>query len=261
MTSTEPSVVLRVGPQLLALPAMQVEQLVALPAVAVVPGLPRHCRGVMNLRGQLVPVRDLRLLLGMPARIEELTAMNLPQRRQDHINWVAELRASVVENRPFKLTTDPHGCAFGRWYDHFEAEDPWLKSALAQFDEPHQRLHATAAAVTAKVGQGDQAGALALVERLEAGELAELRRLFEDTIRVVEKIFRESVVVLRHGAGLVAFTADEVLAVDALAEADQIVELGLGAEALAVVQGLRLWGTPPRMVLALDIRPGSPLLS
>jgi purine-binding chemotaxis protein CheW len=261
VSQSEPSVVLQLGPLVLSVPALQVEQIVVLPDVFTVPMVPRHCRGVMNVRGQLIPVRDLRLLLGLPSRADEAAAMNLPQRRQDHINWVAELKASVVERREFKLATDPHACAFGRWYDRFETTDTWLQAALAKFDAPHKRLHATAVDVAGKVAAGDAAGAMGLVEHLETNELRELEGLFKDAMRLVEDRYREIAVVLRHDGGVVALTVDTVSAFAALETTEELHELGLNAEARAVVTGLAHWGDPPQPVLRLDTSLTSPLLA
>src|SRR5581483_10415500 len=36
-------------------------------AITPIPNAPRHVRGVMNLRGTIIPVVDLRTRLGMPA--------------------------------------------------------------------------------------------------------------------------------------------------------------------------------------------------
>jgi hypothetical protein len=66
----------------------------------------------------------------------------LGQRQQDHMKWLTESEASVAENRPFALTTDPHACAFGRWYDNFHTDDPWLAAAVRKLDAPRRRIHA-----------------------------------------------------------------------------------------------------------------------
>jgi len=56
----------------LALPADQVQEILWLPALTDVPGLPDHVAGVFSLRGQLVPVIDLSIRAGLPSRPYEL---------------------------------------------------------------------------------------------------------------------------------------------------------------------------------------------
>jgi purine-binding chemotaxis protein CheW len=56
----------------LALPAQQVQEILWLPALTDVPGLPDYVAGVFSLRGQLVPVIDLSVRAGLPSRPYEL---------------------------------------------------------------------------------------------------------------------------------------------------------------------------------------------
>ncbi len=49
------------------LPALKVREIIRHVPPTVVPQLPEHIRGVINLRGKIIPVVDLRLKLGFPA--------------------------------------------------------------------------------------------------------------------------------------------------------------------------------------------------
>ena len=120
-----------------------VREMVAMTKVVTVPRAPHYIRGVINLRGQVIPVIDLRLRMGMTSLVDEaedLIAL-LDQREQDHKNWIAELESSVRERREFKLATDPHKCAFGKWYDNYKSDNRVLANCLTKFDEPHQKIN------------------------------------------------------------------------------------------------------------------------
>ncbi|MCU9810356.1 chemotaxis protein CheW [Paraclostridium sp. AKS81] len=80
--------------------------------------------GVMQLRNQIVPVMSMRSLFGCKSSEEEYEYFKsvIDIRKNDHIKWVNELKNSVNENREFTLTTDPHQCAFGKWYDNFSTD-------------------------------------------------------------------------------------------------------------------------------------------
>jgi chemotaxis signal transduction protein len=127
-----------------------------------------------------VPVYDLAMLLGQKsARVSarELSA-SLMQREQEHLEWIEALKASITKGLPFAKATDPHQCAFGRWYDSFETSDEELRAILAQFDTPHQTIHALAARLLA---MRDSEGIDAAVDALHIEEittLPKLRRLF-----------------------------------------------------------------------------------
>ena len=58
---------LRIGPEAYAMPVQHVREVVRLGEVTVVPGSRPEMLGVRNLRGQILPVIDLALLLGISA--------------------------------------------------------------------------------------------------------------------------------------------------------------------------------------------------
>ena len=46
---------------------LKVQEIIGVMAITPVPRTPEHLRGVINLRGKIIPVVDLRLKLGLPA--------------------------------------------------------------------------------------------------------------------------------------------------------------------------------------------------
>ncbi len=56
----------RVGPETFAVPIALVHEIVRLPRITAVPEAPTHIEGVMNLRGKIIPVVDLRKRFGDP---------------------------------------------------------------------------------------------------------------------------------------------------------------------------------------------------
>ena len=111
-----PSLIVRAGAAMLSLGAADVREMISIPEVRAVPDVPPFVRGVINLRGTVMPVVDLRQRLGMMTGADEgeQLADLLGARLQDHRRWVDELAASVADRRPFELTTDPHASVFGR---------------------------------------------------------------------------------------------------------------------------------------------------
>jgi purine-binding chemotaxis protein CheW len=59
-------VVFRLGGEGYALEVMHVQEVLDWQALTAVPGGPRHLLGVINLRGHVVPVYDLRMPFGLP---------------------------------------------------------------------------------------------------------------------------------------------------------------------------------------------------
>ena len=56
----------RLGDEEYGLEILKVQEIRSYSAITPIPNTPRAVRGVMNLRGQIIPVVDLRLTLGMP---------------------------------------------------------------------------------------------------------------------------------------------------------------------------------------------------
>jgi purine-binding chemotaxis protein CheW len=63
---TLPYVIFQVGGEAYALEVMRVQEVIDLGAMTQVPGSPPALKGVLNLRGHVVPVYDLRIPFGLP---------------------------------------------------------------------------------------------------------------------------------------------------------------------------------------------------
>ncbi|MGO9260841.1 MAG: chemotaxis protein CheW [Bryobacteraceae bacterium] len=211
-----PWLIVRLKGQSFALPTQEVRELVMKPQITLVPGTPEYARGVMNLRGRIVPVVDLRKRLGMTTASEETAGFRalMDQRRQDHVNWLNELEASVRERREFKLATDPHKCAFGRWYDHYKPENIWIGALLGRFAQPHRMIHATASEVLALQSRGNWEEALGLIERTRTGVLSTMIALFANLHELIGESQQEIAVVLQVENLTFAVSVDEAVAVE-----------------------------------------------
>ena len=58
-------VVVRVADRLFGIDIASVQEMLELPDQTPIPNLAANCRGVINLRGRVVPVTDLRITLGI----------------------------------------------------------------------------------------------------------------------------------------------------------------------------------------------------
>ena len=219
----------------------QVLNMLEMPEVRPVPHAPDCVRGVINLRGEVLPVVDLRQRLGMTtARVEvDSFCALMEQREQDHLNWLRELEASVNERRPFTLATDHRECAFGKWYAGFEATDLAAHSLLRRFDAPHRRIHAVAAKVKKCEAAGDFEGAARIIERTRRKELARMVELFGSLRQHYREEQREQAIILESVDFNYAIAVDEIESVEFLADGEELMQpRGLGpAEAMAI-QGL-----------------------
>ncbi len=247
--------VLRVHRQNVALPTSCVREILMLPPVTRLVGAPPNVRGVIDVRGDVVPVLDLRVRLGHVTAPEETRRLVelLRAREADHQRWLDELEACVAENREFKLARDPHQCAFGRWYDTYQPENLALEFIWKRFDRPHREIHALANEVFERIGRGQPDAARALIANARATSLASLVRLFADAVAAVERSSHELAVVLERDGALVAVTADAAESVEALEDADAAsADALVGDNAQSLVARLGRPRDGDSLVLVLD---------
>ena len=211
-------VLFRLHEQYFGVPVAQTQEMLVVPTVTPVPRAPAYVRGVINLRGKVMPLVDLRLRLNLRSALEEIEALAkmLEQREEDHRNWLSELETSVREQRKFRLTTDHHACAFGKWYDSFKTDNLRLTGLLLKFDAPHQRIHAVGKEVEVLAGRKDFDAAFALIDRTRETVLAKMVSLFNEARDTIRKTHTEIAVVVEHQGRTLALTVDSVDSVETL---------------------------------------------
>lgn len=204
----------------LAVSAEYVQEIVRTPRWHEVPNVPRHIRGVINLRGKVLPLLDLRLRMALPSAsedVEQMIAM-LATREQDHVLWLRELRAAVSEGRPFTLARDPTECAFGKWYYGYKAQDIGFASVMYRFELPHRRVHALADEVLKCVEQGERTKAKELIQHTEDGDLRTVVNLFAEARTAFREARKEVALVLTDGRKHLAVAVDTVTSVEPITE-------------------------------------------
>ncbi len=194
-------------------------EFVVMPEVAAIPGCDTRHRGVINLRGEVLPLLDLRKCLGWQSVPEETEAFNamMAAREQDHSNWLDALERAVRERTEFQLATDPHQCAFGRWYYSYRSDSPWIAALLKKFEKPHNLIHASAQEALALVAVRRFDEAVRLVERKREGELREMIGLFQSLKDLMRESLRELAMVMRDSQRSFAVAVEAALAVESVA--------------------------------------------
>jgi purine-binding chemotaxis protein CheW len=215
-------VVIQLHGQDYGVPVQSLREIIRYPEVSTIPNTPSWMRGMACHRERVLPLIDLRQLLGWSSLVADNQAVCdlMSQRRQDHINWLRELDASLAENREFRLATDPHKCAFGRWYDSYRADNAWVAGLLKLFDEPHQRIHATAIDVQQLRQQNQPEAARRRIEETRQTVLGKMLELFDRFAPLVAERTREIVLVFEAETTHIGFVADKVLELCAFSEQD-----------------------------------------
>lgn len=193
-------------------PHVDVVSVMDIPPHTAVPHMPSEVRGVIPFRGGSIPLFDLRVCFGTIARTEETDTLiqTMEQRKQDHINWLKKLKEEVFADQPITVQTDPHKCAFGKWYDTFHSDNINLSAYMKRFDDPHKQIHQVAVEAEILIRNGQKSQARDLVNLTEQGVLARLLELFDGIAGQVRKYLLEYSVIFQVDENLFAVAVDDI---------------------------------------------------
>lgn len=97
-----------IGPEEYGVEVLKVQEIKGYTAVTPIPNTPRHIRGVMNLRGVIVPVIDLRMKFGLPPseynKFTVIIVVTLKTRITglivDTVSDVLNIRSEAIQSTP-----------------------------------------------------------------------------------------------------------------------------------------------------------------
>ncbi|MGV1099084.1 methyl-accepting chemotaxis protein [Thiovibrio sp. JS02] len=120
----------------------------------------------------------------------------LAQREVDHLNWVNQVNALIVDDSVTTLQaeTDDHKCGFGAWLfgegrKQTEQQFPALAPLLQSIEKPHRELHRTAVAIKERFRPEDRGAAREIFLTRTLPALREVQRL----LREIRATARENV--------------------------------------------------------------------
>jgi len=225
-SETMPWIVFTLQNQDFAISAQNVTAISKSPQITRLPKLPDYIPGIIRYREEVFKLYDLRTLISMRTIHDELLDFSniLEQRKQDHIKWLKELELSVTENREFNLTTDPHKCAFGKWYYSYKTDNLLLNKLLGKFEQPHNKIHSIAHKIEdhKKLGEYEKAKEIILQTRTQ--ELSQMINLFEEVKTAHKEQNSQQVIILKSYEKKCALAVDNVTSVESIDEVDNVQE-------------------------------------
>lgn len=105
--NTERFLVFNLGTDSFAIPLLVVKEVIAVPDVTPLPFVPQHFIGIINLRGQVVSLMDLRLKLGVKATNTEETAVIIADLAPLTIGIIVDNVDSVIKPARQDINTKP----------------------------------------------------------------------------------------------------------------------------------------------------------
>jgi purine-binding chemotaxis protein CheW len=86
---------------------MNVQEFMGYSSVTPIPNTPKYVRGVLNLRGTIIPVFDLRLRFGLPARLYELSVIVVAIVANRTVGLVVDAVSDVVDIKASDIQETP----------------------------------------------------------------------------------------------------------------------------------------------------------
>ncbi|MBF0295361.1 MAG: chemotaxis protein CheW [Magnetococcales bacterium] len=193
-------------------PHLNVVAVMDVPEYTCVPCMPAEMRGVIPFQERSIPLFDLRICFGEPPRAQETDELKqtMALRKQDHINWLDKLKDEVFNGRPITVQTNPHLCAFGKWYDRFHTDNLNLSAYMQRFDTPHQQIHQVAVQAAALIRDGRTREAEELIHLTEKGLLTRLIDLFDGIGGQIRQYLLEYALVLQVEGEQFAVAVDDI---------------------------------------------------
>jgi len=103
------------------IPIASVRDIIEMQKIAVVPDMPPYVKGVINLRGKIIPVVDMRLRLGLPPReYDNRTCIIVIELKNTLIGLIVDVVEEVLEIPPSAIEPTPH-------FRNVEAEERYIQ--------------------------------------------------------------------------------------------------------------------------------------
>lgn len=101
--------------QLFGIPIRDVVQIVGIQEIVAIPEFPAYAKGIINLRGSIIPLIDMRLRFGMPeAQYNERTCIIVTSIREKEIGFIVDEVNEVTDIEEQEISPPPTlstGCA------------------------------------------------------------------------------------------------------------------------------------------------------
>lgn len=97
----------RLDQELYAAPLLEVKEVLGIPEIAPIPQVPAYFLGIMNLRGQVISVVDLRIKFGLKANHFSETCIIIFEYSSFSIGVVVDEVKSVISIQPEELCPPP----------------------------------------------------------------------------------------------------------------------------------------------------------
>jgi len=251
-TAVQKLVTFRIAKEEFAFPMEHVREILRVQAPNRVPDVPDYVLGVLTVRGQILPVIDLRLLLQQRSLADEFADQNRPL-REEYERWIESMSETFAQGSHGKVDASSAE-QLRKWLSETNSSSQALMESVAKARGLNEKTLKQLQARTKYEEHGDlEAARTAGVETLNAArETVSALRNFEDLIAKNIHEDQRIIVVDSEGVvlGLVVDRVHEVLNVPKkLVEPPPAITSGGGME----LSGVAKLNDGSRLIMLLDV--------
>lgn len=124
----------------------KVREIINLAEVTAVPNVPDYVKGLLTIRNHLLPIIDLRELLGLPNMVAERHAI-LDRAVAEHREWGENLQHVLEAGSHFTGDLNPRETPFGVWLEGYNTASAEIENMIKRLKKRRGDLYASAARV------------------------------------------------------------------------------------------------------------------
>lgn len=109
MNESDKYLIFLVGKENFAMPLLKVREVIAMPDVTPIPQPPAHVVGIMNLRGQIITIFDLRTCLKAQTKSNDQATVVICEMSFGQMGLIVDTVSSVLSTEPDKIADVPAG--------------------------------------------------------------------------------------------------------------------------------------------------------
>lgn len=125
----------------------KVREIIKISGMTAIPNVPGYVKGLFTIRNQLMPIIDLRELLGLPSLISERHAM-IDKAVKEHQTWADRLLHVLKSGAHFTGTLKAKETVFGKWLENYNTSGTEVEQVVRTLKRARTELFGYAAAAS-----------------------------------------------------------------------------------------------------------------
>lgn len=214
-------VIVKLGTRLFSVKADQVVSMEVLSELSEIPQAPSYIRGVAELRGQLIPVVDLRQVLGLGNYQEDLEKLSdiFSKGEKDFFKIITSFKANIGSSEMINLKSIQEDFTFSVWLKNYESDNIFISEICNSLKRRNLKILEKLKEVNLYLENNKRQEANEAFSDIENDELPKLKEIFKNTHEVIRDKSNELFIVIQQDESKFAVTVDHIEAVDLIEQA------------------------------------------